>query len=102
MTNEKKMKSMKNPYTDILIELEAGLWEHDVRVDEGITSPYSYNDETFRACLKIFMNATMWKLWEHMEKETDKAKRIEKAEKIGKAIQELIIEFTGIDTHELY
>jgi len=102
MTNEKKMKSMKNPYADIFIELEAGLWEHDTWVDKGIASPYSYDDETFRACLKIFMNATMWKLWEHMEKERDKAKRMEKAEKLGKAIRGLVIEFTGIDTHELY
>ena len=102
--NDKKLESIKNPYADILRELETGLWEHDVRVDDGIAKPYSYDDETFRACLKIFMSAIMWKLWEHMEKTEgmDKDKRIERVKKIGKAIRKLIFENTGIDAHELY
>ena len=104
MINDKKLESIKNPYAAILRELETGLWEHDVRVDDGIAKPYSYDDETFRACLKIFMSAIMWKLWEHMEKTEgmDKDKRIERVKKIGKAIRELIFENTGIDAHELY
>lgn len=55
------MESKKNPYSKILIEIETGLWEHDVRIDNGIAPPYSYNDETFRACLKIFINAILGK-----------------------------------------
>ncbi len=90
---------MKNPYAKALIEIESGLWEHDARVEENIAKPYSYDDDTFRACLKIFMSATLWKLW---EKPGTLKEKMEKAEELGSAIRGVIYKFTKIDTHKLY
>jgi len=91
----------KNPYSEVLLEIEQGLWEHDVRVDEGIAMPYSYNDETFRACLKIFMSAMMWKMWTFMSGKDIKEKA-SKAEKVGNIFRSIILKFTGIDSHASY
>jgi len=54
----------ETPYGEILMELEDGLWDHDNRVGEGLAEPYSYTNEQFRACLKIFMSALLWMLWD--------------------------------------
>ena len=93
--------SRENPYGDILVEIETGLWEHHNRVDEGIAEPYSYTDEQFKACFKIFMDAMMWKMWVHMEKESLEDK-CHSASKLGEELREIILEFTGIDTYKLY
>jgi len=95
------MESGKNPYSEVLIEIESGLWEHDVRVDDGIAAPYSYDDETFRACLKIFMSAIMWKLWKFMDGKSIDEKG-SRAEEVGNILRNVVREFTGIDAHTLY
>lgn len=87
----------ENPYGDVLIEIEGGLIDHDIRVNDDIAEPYVYTDEQFRACLKIFMNSLLWKMWEYQE-----ATGVVMSEKAGIAIKDLVLEFTGIDTHKLY
>ena len=87
---------MNNPYKEIIMELEAGLWEHDYRVSEFNVPPYDYDDETFRACIKLFMSAMLKKMWD-----AGKATP-EKAEQCGIFIREFIRDYTGIDTHNLY
>ena len=95
------MYEKKNPYSKVLLEIETALWEHDVRVDDGIAQPYEYDDETFRACIKIFTNAILWKLWTYMDgKELDE--KADKAEKVGNVIRNTILKFTGIDSHSIY
>ncbi len=93
-------EARKNPYSEALLEIEQALWEHDVRVDNG-AAPYQYDDETFRACLKIFMSALIWKLWTFMDKKslTEKASN---AENVGNILRNIILKFTGIDSHVLY
>lgn len=95
------MEQRQNPYAEILNEIENGLWEHDLRVDENIAAPYSYTHESFRACLKIFMSGMMWKLWENTEG-MEIPKRAGKAEEMGNEIRNMILKYTGIDSHELY
>ena len=95
------MEARTNPYSEVLLEIEQGLWEHDLRVDEGIASPYQYDDETFRACLKIFMSAIMWKLWTFTHGKSLE-ERESKAERVGNIFRNVILKFTGIDSHALY
>ena len=88
------MEQRKNPYAEILEEIETGLLEHAMRISDGIAEPYPYTDETFRACLQIFMGGIMWKMWEHEQGG--------KAEELGNKIRGLVLRYTGIDTHNLY
>ena len=91
---------MLNPYKEVLMEIETGLLEQAVRVDDGYP-PYQYDNETFRACTQIFMSALMWKLWESSYDKT-MAEREAMAEKCGNDLRDLIMEHTGIDAHTLY
>ena len=91
----------QSPYAEILEEIETGLWEHDIRVEENDISPYYYTDKTFRACIKIFMSGIIWKLWENLENKSLKEK-MGKAENLGKEIRSIILKYTGIDAHKLY
>jgi len=93
--------SKKNPYGEVLEEIETGLWEHDIRVEDKIAEPYQYSNNEFRACLKIFMSAMMWKLWKKMEGETIETKA-EKANQLGNELREFILKYTGVDTLKLY
>ena len=95
------MTPIKNPYAQTLQELEAGLWEHDARVDDGIAPPYAYGDRTFRACIKIFASSAMWKLWEHTNGRPFEEKE-RMAEGFGEELRDLIIKYTGIDPHDLW
>jgi hypothetical protein len=95
------MDKRKNPYAEVLIEIEKGLWGHDCRVDEGTAEPYFYDDATFRACLKVFMSGMLWKAWVHMEGKEQKQKEIG-AKMMGEAIRDMVFEYTGIDTRELH
>jgi len=91
----------ETPYGDVLIEIETGLWEHHQRVEEGIAEPYSYNRDHFKAALKIFLEAILWMDWGKMEvKDIDE--KVEAAEKLGEQLIKLVLEFTGLDTRELY
>jgi len=92
--------NIPNPYAEVLKEIEAGLWDHDIRVEDNIARPYNYTDESFRACLKIFMSGLMWKLWENMEGQTLE-ERSSTAEEVGSEIRKFILKYTGIDTHKL-
>ncbi len=92
-----------HPYSEILQEIEAAFWDQDVRVDEGIARPYTYDDDTFRACVKIFMSALMWKLWEEQERlELNIDKRSNEAVSVGNELYTFIKNWTGINTKELY
>jgi len=91
----------ETPYGKVLIEIEKGLLEHNVRIDEGIAKPYEYTDEQFRACLKIFMEAILWKMWQNAEWFSLEA-ATDIAEELGKKIREIVLDFTGIDTHVLW
>ena len=91
----------QNPYAEILEEIEMGLWEHDVRVEENIAEPYPYTNESFRACIKIFMSGMMWKLWENMEGK-DIEEKSGKAESLGNEIHNIILKYTGIDSRKLF
>lgn len=94
-------KIKETPYGKILTEIEGGLLDHACRVEEGIAPPYSYNDDHFRAGLTIFWNVSLWKLWEKTDGE-DIKKRADSAEQFGNKLRELILEFTGIDSHNLF
>lgn len=91
----------ETPYGDVLLEIEKGLWEHDARVSDGIAEPYSYSNEHFRACIKVFMSALLWKMWEH-NKGVEVEKKADLAEKMGRTLRSVVFKFTGIDTHSLY
>ena len=94
---------MYNPYKESLIVLENGLWDHDLRVEEQHASPYEYDDETFRACIKLFMSSMMWKLWEVQEKnDVEFSIRCDEAESVGNEIKEFVKKWTDIDTRSLY
>jgi len=91
---------MGMPYKNALIEIEGGLIEHAVRVDEGFP-PYEYDIETFRACLQIFISALLWRLWMfNSEKELSEKARI--AEECGNKLRCFIMDYSGIDSHNLY
>jgi hypothetical protein len=93
----------KNPYSEVLNEIESGLWEHDARVDLGIAQPYVFNDMDFRACTKIFMSGLMWKMWENQEKEkTSFENRCKEAEDVGHKLNVLLEIYTGINLKDLY
>ena len=94
---------MRTPYHEALQELENGLFEHDIRVEEQGEPPYEYTDEDFRACMKIFMSSCMWKLWEKQEKENiDIEKRMKQAFAFGNLFYKLVLKHLGIDSHKLY
>jgi len=95
------MKPRKNPYAEILTEIEKGLWDQDIRVDEGIAKPYEYDKDAFRACLKIFMSSLMWKLWEN-KGERGLEEMETRAESVGNELRSLVREFCGIETHDLW
>jgi len=91
----------ETPYGESLIEIANGLWEHNCRVSDGIAEPYKYTDEQFRACLKIFMEPLLWKMWGKTGGWAI-GKRSERALELGEALRSIILEFTGIDSHKLY
>ena len=90
-----------NPYKEVLIEIEDGLWEHDCRVDDGIAMPYTYDDETFRACMKIMMSGLMYKLWDNSHGLSQDFKERE-AEICGEEFKDFVYKYTGIDSTTLY
>jgi len=91
----------ETPYGESLIEIENGLWEHSCRVSDGIAEPYEYTNKHLRACLKIFTEPLLWKMWEKTEGWAIE-KRSERALELGEALRSIILEFTGIDSHKLY
>jgi len=98
--SHKKMEEI--PYGEILTEIESVLIDHACRVEKKNAPPsYSYSDEVFRAILTIFMNASLYKLWEKTDGE-DIKKRADSAEQFGNKLRELILEFTGVDSHNLF
>lgn len=92
-----------NPYKNILMEIEGGLWDHDVRVDEKKASPYEYDDETFRACIKIFMSSLMQRVYLDQNRlNTSLENRCVEIENVGNEFRKFIKDFTGVDTRKLY
>jgi hypothetical protein len=96
------LKSLPNPFKEILLELEMALWEHDERVEQGV-APYEYDDETFRACTKVFMSAMMWKLYAEQNRlNLPIDKREAEAYNVGVELKTLIKNWTHINTEDLY
>ena len=102
MYQYKWRNELLNPYSEALQEIEYGLWEHDARVDDGVP-PYTYNADTFRACVKIFTSALLWKLWEEQSRlNLDINKRCNEAVEVANELSVFIHNWTGIDTKEIY
>lgn len=83
----------------ILEEIEMALLEHQIAAQDILT----FTDNGFRAAIKIFMDATLSKMWVMQENENlameDKCNM---AEKLGEELRKLIKVYTNIETHELY
>ena len=86
-----------NPYEDIFLELEQGLLEHSDRVSEGIAQPYEYSDEVFRACLHIFLEALIYKIYVFSE-----GNSISSVAKAVEKLRDLVFQSTGINSFNLY
>ena len=81
--------------SEVYEEIEATLYEH-----HG-TKP-NLTDKGFRAACKIFIDAVMDKMWDRQEKESKSIEgRIKEAEILGYKIRAIVLEHTGIDTHNL-
>jgi len=48
------------------------------------------------------MDAFLWKILENMKDEKDNGKKADVVQKAGEALRKIILEFTGIDPHELH
>ena len=82
--------------SEIYEEIEATLYEH-----HG-TKP-NFTDNGVRAACKIFIDAVMDKMWDKQEKGNKSIDdRIKEAEILGYKIRAMVLEHTGIDTHEFY
>lgn len=83
----------------ILEEIESVLIEHAAH--RG--SKPDFTDTGFRAGVKIFMDVMMDKMFEIQmnEKKTIK-EALKEAELMGYSIRSLILQYTRIDTHDLY
>lgn len=82
--------------SEVYEEIEATLYEH-----HG-TKP-NLTDKGFRAACKIFIDAVMDKMWDKQEKENKSLDdRLKEAEILGNKIRAIVLEHTGIDTHEFY
>lgn len=86
-------------FTDLILQLEAKIMDHD----NIKGTPPNYSIEEFRAITKIFMSAMMDKMYladsnSGVSFETMK----EKAHNCGTELRELIIKYTGMDTHDFY
>ena len=83
----------------ILTEIETTILEHEIH--HGAKPEYS--DDAFRAATKIFMSATMDKMFDLQMREKmnfdDSGKM---AEKFGCELRKLIKVYTNIDTYEFY
>lgn len=83
----------------ILVEIEATLIDHEV----NNATPPEYTVEAFRAATKIFMSALLDKMWENQERNgIVQWMRESQAENAGKVIRNIVLSYTGIDTHKLY
>lgn len=92
---------MVNPFGPVLEDIHDELWEHDYLVSEGEEDPFTYTDTEFRATMKIFMNAMLYKYWEKYQDKPQEVKNKD-AEDIGVSISRLVKLYTGIDTFKLY
>jgi len=82
--------------SEIFTEIEATLYEF-----HG-TKP-NFTNEGFRGACKIFVDAVMDKMWDKQEKENKSLDdRLKEAEILGNKIRAIVLEHTGIDTHEFY
>jgi len=83
----------------ILEEIELTILEHDANVE---TKP-GYTGAGFRAGIKIFMSVMMDKLWEQQDKQkTEIHHRANEAFDMGMELRDIILKYTGVDTHKLY
>ena len=97
------MQTIKNPYKEIFIELEQGLLEHSIRVEEQYIPPYEFDDETFRACSRIFFDAMMVRLFQNIEnQDISLSGKCQIATQCGLDVSALVEKYTGINTQEMY
>ena len=82
--------------SEVYEEIEATLYEHH-------GTKLNFTDNGFVAACNIFIVAVMDKMWDKQEKENKSIDdRIKEAEILGYKIREIVLEHTGIDTHEFY
>ena len=85
---------------ELLNEIEDTLWEDEFQ-NEGIQ--VKYTDKTLGSACKIFSHVLLSKMWDYQENQKSTQKQRQKfALKAGKAIRDLVLNSTGIDTHQLY
>ena len=97
------MKYVNNPYSEILKELEETLWEHDYLVEKEKANIYTYSNDDFRAAMKIFMSACMWKIWDRQEKDNfSMDMRIQEVEDFAEKLKILCELYLNIDVVKLY
>jgi hypothetical protein len=98
-----KMQTIKNPYKEIFIELEQGFLDHSARIEESNIPPYEFDDETFRACCRIFFEAMMVRLFQNLEnQDISLPEKCQIATQCGLDISALVEKYTGINTYKMY
>lgn len=86
-------------FTDLILQLEAKVLDHDNL--KG--TPPEYSMEEFRAITRIFMSAMMDKMYLADSNAGVVLETMQKnAHNCGTELRELIIKYTGIDTHDFY
>ena len=92
-------KTIGQKLSPILEEIEGVLIDHSAYNGD---KP-DFTDAGFRAGVKIFMDVMMDKLYEVQMKDCKTIEEASKdAELMGYSIRSLILQYTKIDTHDLY
>lgn len=83
----------------ILEEIEIALIEHQIAAQDILT----FTDNGFRAAIKIFLDATLAKMWVMQENGNLSIEdKCNMAQKLGEELRKLIKIYTNIETHELF
>ena len=84
----------------ILEEIDNACW--DFKIAQPNTKP-DFTTNGFRAAISIFMFAMMDKSFENMEiKGLTQEEAIIESFKLGQELRQMVLQYTGIDTPDLY
>ena len=87
-------------FSPILEEIDNTCWEF--KLAKPNTKP-EFTTNGFRAAISIFMFAMMDKTFENMEiKGLTLAEAMLEAEKLGQELRQMVLQYTGIDTFDLF
>lgn len=79
-----------------LVELEDSLWRNEGGIIE-------FSDDGFRAAVKIFTDAMLYKMWALLSDEKIPFDdRLKMAGTCGEEIRKLVKTYANIDTHDMY